>query len=597
MKNTKKLFLSALALLSLSAFATSQEAEDFSSLEDFSDFSDFGTSSQDTGSALEVNGKLSTEVRAYLDKDEEQDFDVKVNPSGSLTFKYNGSKSDASLTLSANPDKIKEDPTSLIDELVLRGYFGNLTLEAGKMKIVWGKGDKLHVLDNFNADDYSDFIIPDYIDRRIATPMLRASYSFPAANLNLEAVYTPLLPTDRFASEGRWTPAQLEQITSSVTGSAEGNVAASFIRYTTDTATAGTLNALYAEYMANEAAYNTALGSAAKQYVESTAGEGSWDAMSKEMQDGVILQNKAALETGIREKGYGYLIDNYSVSKGAYQAACQESGFDVDSIETELLLAGTSYMLGLENAALLKADSSVIYPNMKSLKYGQFGTRLTCTLGQVDLGASYYNGYFKQPSVNASKIDSFVASYLEDGSVSEEEKFLAYDSKQTFGLEAATVIWHFNLRGEVAYNLTKDTAGTDPWVHNNSVAWLGGFDIDLPFWNANLNVQEYGSFILHGKECDKESLDVDYCSKGYSNNKLVANFTCSFLNDKLAPELTALYGFERGDLAILPGLCWRPDQNLSLKATGMYIHCKDSDSEFAPWQHNSFASLSASYQF
>ena len=80
MKNTKKLFLSALALLSLSAFATSQEAEDFSSLEDFSDFSDFGTSSQDTVSALEVNGKLSTEVRAYLDKDEEQDFDVKVNP-------------------------------------------------------------------------------------------------------------------------------------------------------------------------------------------------------------------------------------------------------------------------------------------------------------------------------------------------------------------------------------------------------------------------------------------------------------------------------------------------------------------------------------
>ena len=75
----------------------------------------------------------------------------------------------------------------------------------------------------------------------------------------------------------------------------------------------------------------------------------------------------------------------------------------------------------------------------------------------------------------------------------EKDKFLSYDKKQTFGLEASSIIWHFNVRGEFAYNLTDDTDGTDPWVHNNSIAWLGGFDIDLPFWNANLNVQETGS--------------------------------------------------------------------------------------------------------
>ena len=92
------------------------------------------------------------------------------------------------------------------------------------MKVVWGKGDKLHVLDNFNADDYSDFIIPDYLDRRISTPMVRAVYSLPLANMNLEGVYTPLLPVDRFATSGRWTPAQVGALTGTVTMAAEENI-------------------------------------------------------------------------------------------------------------------------------------------------------------------------------------------------------------------------------------------------------------------------------------------------------------------------------------------------------------------------------------
>lgn len=182
---------------------------------------------------------------------------------------------------------------------------------------------------------------------------------------------------------------------------------------------------------------------------------------------------------------------------------------------------------------------------------------------------------------------------------------LDYDRKQTFGLEGATVLWHFNVRGEFAYNLTDDVDGTDPWVHNNSIAWLGGFDIDLPFWNANLNVQETGTFILHGDECDKNheqyaeysADDVDYAKNGYTNNKIVCNFTTSFLNDKLCPEITAMYSIENGDLVILPTLAYKPDQNLTLTAKGMYIWCKDDDSEFAAWKKNSFVSLSARYQF
>ena len=306
-------------------------------------------------------------------------------------------------------------------------------------------------------------------------------------------------------------------------------------------------------------------------------------------------------------KGYSEAAAAYYAATGAkqtaqltydeYAAAETKALAAYTAAEAEAKAAGAAYMYALTNANALSANPVVIYPNLNTLKYSQYGARATWTLGQVDMGLSYYNGFYKQPSFNAEKLNSFMTSYLANGTVAEEDKFLAYDKKQTFGLEMSSIIWHFNVRGEFAYNLTDDMDGSDPWVHNNSIAWLGGFDIDLPFWNANLNVQETGSFILNGDECDKNTMDVDYNKKGYSNNKLVANVTTSFLNDKVVPEVTVMYGIERGDLVVMPKLAFKPDQNLTLTASGMYIHCADEDSEFYSWRENSFVSVGAKYQF
>ena len=58
-----------------------------------------------------------------------------------------------------------------------------------------------------------------------------------------------------------------------------------------------------------------------------------------------------------------------------------------------------------------------------------------------------------------------------------------------------------------------------------------------------------------------------------------------------------MYGIERGDLVVMPKLAYKPDQNLTLTASGMIINCNDEDSEFYGWRKNSFASISAKYQF
>ncbi len=559
MKLNKYILFTSALLLGVSA----AYADDFDSFGDFGDFG--GESSSGAASALEVNGSAETEIRAYVDtsdkdnKDGADKIDVRALPNAKLDLKYSGSKSDVELKLKVDEDTIKNHPVDVIDEAVLRGYFGNLTLEAGKMKVVWGKGDKLHVLDNFNADDYTDFIIPDYLDRRISTPMVRAVYSLPFANMNLEGVYTPLLPVDRFASEGRWTPAQVTALTGAVTGAAKKKVADSFTAYTSASGKATAAGLAY-----QTAGENYQKAAAAYQAAPTDTAKAS-----------AFVNAKAAFES----------------SKAEYEKA-----------KTALTAAGTAYMLCLENANTLSANTNVIYPDLWTLKYGQFGGRATWTLGQVDMGISYYKGWYKQPSFNGDKLNNFLNAYLANGKVSEKDKFLAYDKKQTFGLEASSIIWHFNVRGEFAYNLTDDMDGTDPWVHNNSIAWLGGFDIDLPFWNANLNVQETGAYILNGDKCDennkdKHKSDVDYDKKGYTNDKIVANLTASFLNDKLAPEVTVMYGIERGDLVVMPKLAFKPDQNLTLTASGMIINTADEDSEFYGWRKNSFASISAEYQF
>lgn len=450
------------ALLAGAAFA-----DDFGFGDDF----DFGGESAPSGgigavlSAISLNGDASLAGRVYVDRRNDGDARLKVGdfptavfPSLKLGIAYSGASTDFSGT-------IKLDRTSLggghyadiLDEFTARVYVNsNVQLEAGKMKVVWGKGDKLHVLDNFNANDYTDYIIPDYIDRRIAEPMFRAVYTTDGG-IKFEGIYTPTMTGDRYASSGEWIPGKMTKA--------------------------------------------------------------------------VEKLNKA------------------------YKAQ------------------------GLDKTINL---SDLRYPDTFAFKYGQAGIRSTFTLGPVDLGASYYYGHNKQVSVDLSSI--LVPK-------------LHYDRMQVFGVEAAAVLWRFNTRAEFAYNLTADTAGDDPWVKNNSIGWVVGFDIDLPLHNVNVNLQNQGSYVLRNDKIEN-ALDTDYDADGrYSNNKLVLAVTDSWDHEKTKLDVKAIWGIERGDVIVLPKLTRTLLDGFDLSLSGMFIWCKDEDSEFDGWQHNSFVTVGARYQF
>lgn len=480
MKRTKILALLATATF-FSSFATAQDmdfGDDFGS--DFGgDFGDTASSSSFAATALSVNGEAQVNFRAYVDDEGTSglpidEWNTWVDPKGKLGLNYSNDSVSADVKFALSKDIITDYKADIIDELTLEAYLGNFVIQAGKMKVVWGKGDKLHVIDNFNANDYKDFLIPDYIDRRISEPMVRVLYNAPNdagpfTSNRFEFVWTPFMTADRYAASGRWVPTQVKELFED-------------------------LNKTYISQLSNSSS----------------------------------------------------LADN-------------------------------------------------LYPDLYQLKYMQAGARFTTTTGSWDWGLSYYFGRDKRASFDYKNMANYVQKYLK-GTAEEDDKFIDYDFLQVFGIEAAKTFGAYNFRAEAAYNLTKDVAGDDPKVHNNSLAWVFGFDRDLPVSELNFNLQTQGKFILNHDEI-KDSGDTE--SGTYkTDNKLVLNISDNLAHGKLKPEVSAIYGFEHFDLIIMPKVTWYVSDGLEFSASGMYMQSFiESRSEFGNWHNNSFVQIAAKYTF
>lgn len=525
MKRTKILALLAAAAFCTS-FATAQDmdfGDDFGS--DFgSDFGDSSSSSSFAATALSVNGEAQINFRAYVDDEGTiglpiDEWNTWVDPKGKLGLNYSNDSVSADVKFALSKDIITDYKADIIDELTLEAYLGNFVIQAGKMKVVWGKGDKLHVIDNFNANDYKDFLIPDYIDRRISEPMVRVLYNAPNdagpfTSNRFELVWTPFMTADRYAASGRWVPTKVKGLEKKLKGIAT-------------------------------------------------------DSISSTVKD--LEETKLSLAT----------------------APSQEK-------QEKLKQLNELYLSQLNNSSSLADD---LYPDLYQLKYMQAGARFTTTTGSWDWGVSYYFGRDKRASFDYAKMsgtshdgkDGYIYKYLAD-IADEDDKFIDYDFLQVFGIEAAKTFGAYNFRAEAAYNLTKDVAGDDPKVHNNSLAWVFGFDRDLPVSELNFNLQTQGKFILNHDEI-KGSGDTE--SETYkTDNKLVLNISDNLAHGKLKPEVSAIYGFEHFDLIIMPKVTWYVSDGLEFSASGMYMQSFiESRSEFGNWHNNSFVQIAAKYTF
>ncbi|WP_296333740.1 hypothetical protein [uncultured Treponema sp.] len=601
-----KKILFTLAALSLTSFSFAQEF-DFGG----SDSSDFGGSIEESSApAVTISGEVGADARAWIGAKNKETgrYDTKAYDSfydfsktlidakahANVELNYAGDYTDANIKFKLNPATLKKYQEDIIDEVSLGGSFkeGRFQIRAGKMKEVWGKGDKVHVLDNFNANDYTDFIFPDYIDRRIGEVMFKATANLSwDYNLKLEGIFTPWMTADRFADEkSPLYPAAQANLTNTVSGIVKHNAAIDLKTSLKADDYSGIVDGLQSmtSFSANDL-YEDNIRSLkygqAGLRLTGTLGGIDWGAS---YYYGHYKQPTANL---------GAYIDSLAAATKTY-ASSTDGQTAISTAYYQEISDFANYM-GTEVYGKAAAAGATTYVSPVT------GDTVDLTDSSAIQAAAKKDGYMKAVSDHAQEI-----AYMSD------QRFalpsLNYDQLQVFGLEAAFVVWKLNTRWEFAYNLTEDTAGDNPWIKNNSISWVAGFDIDIPLHNLNLNVQDNGTYILGSdkiKDAVKENglyakYDTDYKSDDkYVSNKLIVLLSDKWLNEKLTTEVQGIWGIEHDEFMVAPKVEYNVIEGLTFAIRGVYFYSNNKDGEFYNFTADSenhdkaFVQLTAKYQF
>lgn len=408
-------------------------ADDFS-FDDFSFDEEDGSTGGSVASALEFNGTVDLGTRAYFGDDITED-EADIDTSAVLTLKYRGSMADLTVSTDLSYDSID------LDEAYTNIYFDKFNVEAGVYKTVWGKGDKLHVVDLLNPMDYSEYFLHEYLENKIAQPTLKVNIPMGMSGL-IELAYIPVFEGDTIPVTGRWA--------------------------TSD---------------------SSALYSAITSYALTPA-------------DVITAAGVARLQT--------------------------------------------------------LSDTSYYYEDTNSLEYGQFGFRGTVSVSGFDLGALYYFGFNKRPTVPA---------VLGKGC-------LKYERMHMAGIEIGKALGGFNLRGEAAYYIMDES--------DNSINYLAGFDYYLPIHNLNFNIQLKGNYLI----------DSDYDNE----NMLVGKLSDNFDHEKKEVAVTGIYYIEDECFMIKPEFSTQVGDSITLEFVTAFFE-GDKGTIFGDYDSNDYISLNINYMF
>ncbi len=191
----------------------------------------FNTNKKTGGkSPISVSGKIDTGSRYMINPDALKGINVKnssdlktllntipLYPYAQtvLNFKYSGDETKAVINLNNNINDNFNSITGKIDEAYIRFFFSPIDILAGYTKVVWGKGDGMHVIDRLNANDYRDFINQDYLGRRVSELMLKLGVAAGETGY-FEFVYEPVFTPDLYPETGTWFPAQASKLQNQV---------------------------------------------------------------------------------------------------------------------------------------------------------------------------------------------------------------------------------------------------------------------------------------------------------------------------------------------------------------------------------------------
>lgn len=229
-----------------------------------------------------------------------------------------------------------------------------------------------------------------------------------------------------------------------------------------------------------------------------------------------------------------------------------------------------------------------LYPGTLGLEYLQGGMRFTTTVGSSDIGIQYFSGYLFRPAITVIGRDGFLQNPY---GITPQPVFNRYHQ---IGADYAQVIAGFNLRAELAANITDDLAGDDGAVYNPSIGWSVGFDRDV-VWGINLNLQATESVrLLHDTVGDSIALDTE-AGTDMTATRITLIVSKKFLRDELEIKATGIWGIEDKDFYILPALIWTK-WDLKLEVSGGFLG-GDDRGELGQYHKNSFIRTCLTYSF
>jgi hypothetical protein len=260
--------------------------------------------------------------------------------------------------------------------------------------------------------------------------------------------------------------------------------------------------------------------------------------------------------------------------------------YEVQRLESQLEELAALPSFSEKQAAALAAEAESA-PAPVTLADGQYGLRYSTSAAGVDIGGIYYFGFIREP-------------VLDIDLAAPEDYSIDFTRLNLFGLEFATVVSGFNLRAEAAYKLTEDMDGDDPLVHNNSVAYMAGFDRDLPLSKLNVNIQGRGEYLLESDAVsDNGTADVDYDAgenEHYWTNTLVASVEDSYRNRTIVPSVDFLFTAETQDYVVRPGVEFVLADDATVNVRGSIFE-GDKDTEFGQFDDNDHLEVRFEYAF
>jgi hypothetical protein len=560
-----------------------------------------------------VGGTVSAGLQFFLDDAEDLDT-LKAATlsdifSGALNFKASGSNADGVISLKLSPNFA--DPTQIVslDEAYIRAFYGDFNIEGGLRKLSWGKADTLGPLDVINPLDYTDLSsMSDPQAIKMARPLIHASYGI--GNFSkIEGVFVPWFEGARFSQEGRWAPAQVGNfsddlealIRSNLTVAINAAMAQSGAKFETPAIDQSKLvpDTATLEYLQGGIRFTTTVGPVdfGIQYYNgylsrpaAAVNKGGYAAAQKAIAD----LDTALVAVGIKNA-------DFVLRKADFEAA--QSAAEAAALQATGAASASAALQASATAALSAASGNPSDPLYQALTAAAAGAALADTTAQAALAAAITDATTKGGTYATAGADlqtAADAAAAAQGAVQaaltpEKLVSVAYNRYHHIGLDYAQVLLGFNVRAELAANLTADFAGDDGLVYNPAIAWSFGFDRDIPVVGINANLQVNESVrLFNDKVGDDPLFDIE-AGTSVTSTRLTASLSRSFFRNELELRATAIWGIEDKDCYIIPALTWtRGDVALEVSAG---IFAGDRDGELGQYRDNGFVKTALSYSF